>query len=124
MNLGIAGKIAMISGASRGLGFAVARALAKEGVHVSISSRHADAVAAAGARIESDTGVSVLAMPVDVRSAEAIAKWHQATLERFGGVDLLYPNAGGPPPGPALKFDDVAWQNAFELLLLSAIRMI
>jgi 3-oxoacyl-[acyl-carrier protein] reductase len=114
----------MVAGASRGLGFAVARALAKEGVRVSISSRDASAIAAAGARIEQETGAAVMAMPVDVRSAEAIAAWFDQTVGLFGGVDLLYPNAGGPPPGPVLKFDDATWQNAFELLLLSAIRMI
>lgn len=114
----------MIAGASRGLGFAVARALAKEGVQVSISSRDQAAISAAARAIEKETGARVLAMPADVRSSEAITNWHHATLDRFGGVDLLYPNSGGPPPGPALKFDDAAWQNAFELLLLSAIRMI
>lgn len=114
----------MVAGASRGLGFAVARALAKEGVRVSISSRNAEAIAAAAAVIERDSGGEVIAKPVDVRSAEDIQHWHQVTLDRFGGVDLLYPNSGGPPPGPALQFDDAAWQNAFELLLLSAIRMI
>ncbi|HYK60494.1 MAG TPA: SDR family oxidoreductase [Bryobacteraceae bacterium] len=124
MNLGLAGKVAMISGASRGLGFAVARGLAREGVRVSVSSRYRVAIAAAAATIERDSGGEAMAMPVDVRSAESIAEWHQATLDRFGGVDLLYPNSGGPPPGPTLQFDDAAWQNAFELLLLSAIRMI
>ncbi len=114
----------MVAGASRGLGFAVARALAKEGVRVSISSRNADAIAAAGASIEQETGVEVLAMPVDVRSAEAIERWFKSTTDRYGNLDFLYPNSGGPPSGPALKFDDAAWQNAFELLLLSAIRMI
>lgn len=114
----------MVAGASRGLGFAVARALAKEGVRVSISSRNAEAIATAGAKIQQETGAAVLATPVDVRSGEAIAGWFEETVNRFGGVDLLYPNSGGPPPGPALKFDDAAWQNAFELLLLSAIRMI
>ncbi len=124
MDLGLTNKIAMVAGASRGLGFAVARALAKEGSQVSISSRNAEAVEAAARRIVQETGASVLSMPVDVRSGDQIQRWHQATLERFGGVDLLYPNSGGPPPGPVLKFDDAAWQNAFELLLLSAIRMI
>ena len=124
MHLGLTGKVAMVAGASRGLGFAVARALAKEGVQVSISSRNPDAIAAAGAKIEQETGQKMLAMPVDVRSAEDIVRWHQATVDQFGGLDLLYPNSGGPPPGPTLKFDDAAWQNAFELLLLSAIRMI
>jgi 3-oxoacyl-[acyl-carrier protein] reductase len=124
MHLGLTGKVAMVAGASRGLGFAVARALAKEGVQVSISSRKADAAEAAAQMIENETGHKVLAMAVDVRSAEAIAQWHEATVKRWGGIDLLYPNSGGPPPGPALKFDDAAWQNAFELLLLSAVRMI
>jgi 3-oxoacyl-[acyl-carrier protein] reductase len=114
----------MVAGASRGLGFAVARALAKEGVRVSISSRNAEAIGVAGAKIQQETGADVLAMPVDVRSAEAITEWFDKTVQQFGGIDLLYPNAGGPPPGPTLKFDDAAWQNAFELLLLSAIRMI
>ena len=124
MNLGLTGKVAMIAGASRGLGFAVARALAQEGARVSISSRDPGKIAAAGATIQQETSASVLATCADVRSAEDISRWHQATLDRFGGVDLLYPNAGGPLSGPTLKFDDAAWQNAFELLLLSAIRMI
>jgi 3-oxoacyl-[acyl-carrier protein] reductase len=124
MNLGLTGKVAMVAGASRGLGFAVARALAKEGVQVSISSRKAEAAEVAAKKIEQETGQPVLAMAVDVRSAEAITQWHKATIDRWGGIDLLYPNSGGPPPGPALKFDDAAWQNAFELLLLSAVRMI
>lgn len=124
MHLGLAGKVAMVAGASRGLGFAVARALANEGVQVSISSRSAESIAKAGEKIELETGRNVMATAVDVRSPEAIAQWHAATVERFGGIDLLYPNAGGPAPGPTLKFDDAAWQNAFELLLLSAVRMI
>ncbi|HLH44541.1 MAG TPA: SDR family oxidoreductase [Bryobacteraceae bacterium] len=124
MNLGLTGKVAMVAGASRGLGFAVARALAKEGVRVSISSRNAEAIAAAAAAIERDGGAEAMAMRVDVRSAEDIQHWHEATRDRFGGLDFLYPNSGGPPPGPALQFDDAAWRNAFDLLLLSAIRMI
>ena len=124
MDLGLNNKIAMVAGASRGLGFAVARALAQEGVQVSLSSRNPEAAAAAARKIEQETGTAVLATAVDVRSAEAIAKWHQMTLDRFGGLDLLYPNSGGPPPGTVLKFDDAAWQGAFELLLLSAIRMV
>jgi 3-oxoacyl-[acyl-carrier protein] reductase len=124
MTLGLQGKVAMLAGASRGLGFAVARALAREGVQVSISSRSREAIASAAGAIENETGAAVLAMPADLRSARDIDAWHRATLDRFGGIDLLYPNAGGPPPGPALAFDDAAWQDAFELLLLSAIRLI
>ncbi len=120
MNLGLKGKVAMVAGASRGLGFAVARALAAEGAHVSISSRNAEAIAAAAGRIEGD----VLFTAADVLSGEAIARWHQATIDRFGGLDLLFTNCGGPPAGATLAFDDAAWQKAFELILLSAVRMI
>jgi 3-oxoacyl-[acyl-carrier protein] reductase len=124
MNLGLTNKIAMVAGASRGLGFAVARALAREGVKVSLSSRSPEAASAAANAIRSETGADVLALAADVRSADALANWHHETIDRFGGVDLLFPNSGGPPPGPVLKFDDAAWQAAFELLLLSAVRMI
>jgi 3-oxoacyl-[acyl-carrier protein] reductase len=124
MTLELHGKVAMVAGASRGLGFAVARALAREGVQVSICARSHEAIASAAAAIEKETGAAVLATPADLRSAQDAAAWHRATLDRFGGIDLLYTNAGGPPPGPALAFDDAAWHDAFELLLLSAIRLI
>jgi 3-oxoacyl-[acyl-carrier protein] reductase len=124
MNLGLTNKVAMVAGASRGLGYAVARALAEEGAQVSIASRDADAVAAAGKKIEQETGARVLAVATDVSSAEAIEQWHQKTVDRFGGIDLLFTNSGGPPPGATLSFDDAAWQKAFDLLLMSAVRMV
>ena len=106
------------------MGFGVARALSREGAIVSLSSRSADAANAAADLIRRETGGQVFAMACDVRSADAISSWHQATIDKFGGLDLLMTNSGGPPPGPALKFDDAAWQGAFELLLLSAVRMV
>jgi 3-oxoacyl-[acyl-carrier protein] reductase len=124
MDLGLESKVAMVAGASRGLGFAVARALAREGALVSMSSRDADAISAAAQRIQKETGGTVLAVAADVQSAKDIALWHQATLDRFEGIDLLFTNSGGPPPGASLSFDDAAWERAFELLLLSAVRMI
>lgn len=125
MDLGLTGKVAMVGGASRGLGLAVARALVAEGTQVSIASRDAVRIDAAAAALrESTPGARVLAVPADLRTADDIATWHEATMERFGGVDLLFANAGGPPPGPALSFDDQAWQQAVDLLLLSTIRMI
>ena len=120
MDLGLKGKVAMVAGASRGLGFAVAEALAKEGALVSIASRDEAAIAAAAKKIGGDT----LAVPVDVKSAEAIEHWTAATKARFGGVDLLFTNSGGPPAGEAIAFDDRAWQDAADLLLFSTIRMI
>jgi 3-oxoacyl-[acyl-carrier protein] reductase len=125
MDLGLTGKVAMVGGASRGLGLAVARALVAEGAQVSMASRDAVRIDAAAAALRDGTpGAQVLAVPADLRTADDIATWHEATMERFGGVDLLFANTGGPPPGPALAFDDQAWQQAVDLLLLSTIRMV
>lgn len=124
MNLELGGKVAMVAGASRGLGYAVARALAAEGADVSISSRDAGRIEQAAQRIAAETSRQTLGMAVDVKSADALTDWHGRTVERFGGVDLLFVNAGGPPAGTVLSFDDAGWQSAFELLILSAVRMI
>jgi 3-oxoacyl-[acyl-carrier protein] reductase len=124
MDLGLNGKVALVSGASKGLGFGVAKALAAEGASVSISSRDRQSVEAAAKRIESDTGARVIAMPVDVRDKAAIERWVAHAAETFGGIDALMTNSGGPPAGDAVSFDDGAWQEAAELLLFSTIRMI
>ena len=120
MDLGLNGKVAMVAGASRGLGFAVAKALADEGARVSIASRDDAAVRSAAERIGGD----VLAVAADVTSAEAIRQWADATQQRFGGIDALFTNSGGPPAGATLSFDDRAWQDAADLLLFSTLRMI
>ena len=124
MDLGLKGKVAMVAGASRGLGYAVARGLATEGARVSISSRSGDAIDAAAKRITAETGSAALATPLDVKSGDGITIWYDRTVKEFGGVDLLFVNAGGPPAGSALSFDDEAWKGAFELLVLSAVRMV
>jgi 3-oxoacyl-[acyl-carrier protein] reductase len=124
VDLGLTGKVAMVAGASRGLGFAVARGLAAEGVAVSLGSRDAGRMAAASQRIAVETFAPTLGTELDVRSTESLAHWHARTIDRFGGVDLLFVNAGGPPAGTALSFDDAGWQAAFELLVLSAVRMV
>jgi 3-oxoacyl-[acyl-carrier protein] reductase len=124
MDFGLKGKVAMVAGASRGLGYAVARGLAREGALVSMGARDEARIADAGRRIAAETYLDTLAMPVDVRSVESLAAWHAKTVEKWGGVDLLFVNAGGPPAGTALSFDDAAWQGAFELLVLSAVRMV
>jgi 3-oxoacyl-[acyl-carrier protein] reductase len=123
MDLGLKGKVAMIGGASRGLGFAVADALAREGASVSISSSSQASIDDAAKRIAA-SGAQVLATPVDVRNGDQIAAWGKRTIEHFGGVDLLFTNAGGPPAGAAISFDDAAWQNAIDLLLFSTLRMV
>ena len=123
MDLGLTGKVAMVAGASKGLGFAVARLLAAEGASVAMASRDAAAIQAAKAKIENETGKAVYACAADVRSAPAILQWRDETIKQWGGVDLLFANSGGPPAGGFMTFDDQAWQDAVDLLLLSAVRM-
>ena len=120
MDLGLKGKVAMVAGASRGLGFAVAQALAAEGATVSMSSRSDGAIQGAVAKL----GGPTFGMAVDVKSAADIQRWAQVTIERCGGVDLLFSNGGGPPAGAALSFEDSAWQDAANLLLFSTLRMV
>ena len=98
MDLGLKGKVAMVAGASRGLGFAVAEALAAEGAQVSIASRDEQAIHDAAARL----GGEALGDAADVKSAEGIEQWAAETTRRFGGVDLLFANSGGPPAGAAI----------------------
>ena len=123
MDLGLKGKVAMVAGASRGLGYAVAEALAREGAIVSISSSSQASIDEAAGRLSSG-GATALGTVVDVRNGDHIAAWGQKTVERFGGIDLLFTNGGGPAAGAAVSFDDAAWQNAVDLLLFSAIRMV
>jgi 3-oxoacyl-[acyl-carrier protein] reductase len=120
MDLGLKGKVAMVAAASQGLGFAIAKVLAEEGAHVSIAARKQDTIDAAAARI----GGSVLACAADVTQPASIEAWHRATVERFGGLDMLLTNSGGPPAGAASAMDDAAWQSAIDLLLLSVVRTV
>ena len=124
VDLRLNGKVAMVGGASRGIGFAVAHVLAQEGARVSMASRAREAIAAAAARIERETGAQVLATAADLSSGDAVQEWHHSTLAHFGHVDLLFTNTGGPPPGQVLDFDDHAWRSAFELLVLSVVRQV
>jgi 3-oxoacyl-[acyl-carrier protein] reductase len=128
MDLGLTGKVAMVGGASRGLGLAVARVLLQEGARVSMASSQANAICPAAQQLQREIGDSrandVFGMAADLRAADAITAWHNATIDRFGGVDLLFVNTGGPAPGGALSFDDAGWQSAFELLLLSTVRLV
>src|ERR1035441_1904425 len=118
MDLGIAGKVAMVAAASQGLGFAIAQALAAEGARVSIAARKAETIGAAAARITERTGAQVLGSVADVTSVAAIEAWHRATVERFGGVDMLVTNSGGPPAGLASTFDAAAGCTYFGLLVM------
>ena len=124
MDLHLKNKVVLVAGASKGLGYAVAHALAGEGASVSISSRDESSIRAAAARIERETGAKVFATAADVRSGDAIGRWISETAGTFGGIDALMTNSGGPPAGLAVSFDDAAWHDAAELLLFSTIRMV
>jgi 3-oxoacyl-[acyl-carrier protein] reductase len=124
MDLGLRGKVAMVAGASKGLGFAVAKELAAEGSRVSICSSNPAAIRSSGEQIAGETGAQVLAFEADVRSASALTAWRDATLKKFGAIDLLFANSGGPPAGTFSSFDDKAWTDAFEILVLSIVRMV
>jgi len=124
MNLGLENKVAMVGGGSRGLGHAVARALAGEGAHVVIASRDADAVRAAADAVAKGGKGRAVGVAADLATAAGVDAWHAAAMQEFGGVDLLFANTGGPPTGTALGFDDDAWRAAFDLLIMSVIRSV
>ena len=124
MDFDLKGKVAMVAGASRGLGYAVASALASEGAAVSIVSRNDRAVCDAAKSLAARTGADVFAMPADVSVPDDLSRWVDSTERRFGGIDLVFTNSGGPPAGTALSFDDAAWQHATDLLLFSVVRLV
>jgi len=123
MNLGLKGKIALVSAASRGLGKAVALELAKEGCKVAICSRNAEAINSAAADIRKQTGAEVLALVADVTDAEQIQHVAAETSKHYGAVDALFANAGGPTPGGFMQFGDEQWQSAVNLNLMSVVRL-
>jgi 3-oxoacyl-[acyl-carrier protein] reductase len=124
MDLKLNGLRALVTGASRGLGFSTALGLAKEGAKVAINGRSVDSLNQAQARLLSETGQHVTILPADVTDPIAPARLVQSFVEAFGGLDLLVTNSGGPPAGPFESFDDVVWQRAVELSLMSHVRLI
>lgn len=118
MDLGIAGRTAAVAGASSGLGFASARALAAEGVKVAICGRDRERIEAAAARI--DGAVPLVA---DVSTVEGATGFVEAATEALGRVDILVPNAGGPPAGTFASTPLDAYAPALELNLLSTVAM-
>ena len=122
MDLQLRGKVAMLTGASRGLGRAMAQALAAEGVRLSICGRGVEALEQAAAQFKAG-GAEVLAQPADVCDPSALQSWTQATVKQFGGVDILVNNAGGARVGTLNQVSEEAWQQAFEVNFFSAVRL-
>ena len=123
MKTELAGKVAMVSGASKGIGAAVARALAAEGAHVSICARSEPLLRDLSTGIERMHGVRCLPVMGDLSRGEDIQRWAAATVESFGGVDVLVNNAGAIQGGPFLEMPDAAWLDSWQLKLFGYIRV-
>ena len=123
MDLGLRGKVALVAASSKGLGLAVARELAAEGASLVMCARGEAALEAARREIVDGTGADVLAVASDVATTEGVEQVTRAALDRFGHVDILVINAGGPPAGTFEKHDWNAWQSAVDLTLRSAVEL-
>jgi len=124
MDLGLTGQPALVAAASKGMGRAVAEGLAREGARVAIFARTEADVRLAADEIRAATGAEVLALAGDVTRAADVERIVGEAAGRFGGLRVLVTNAGGPPLGLFDEMDDAQWQAAFELNLLSVIRLI
>jgi 3-oxoacyl-[acyl-carrier protein] reductase len=122
MELGIRDKVALVCGASKGIAYATAEALAREGCCLAICSRDAEAISAAATRLQS-MGAPVLSIVADLSTTEGLAHVIGETTNAYGQVDILIANTGGPPTGPAMGHDWAAWTKASELLLRSAVEL-
>ncbi len=124
MDLGLQGKRALVLGASRGLGYALAERLAAEGCAVAIVSRDEARIRAAARRLAAGGGGQVVPLTGDVTEPAAAERLVAAAVEALGGLDLLATNAGGPPPGAFESLDEAVWERAIELSFLSHVRFI
>ena len=124
MDLGLKGKVALVAASSKGLGKASALALAREGARVTLCARTEADLDAAAEQIRGQTGAEVLAVPADLASADGIHSVVAATAERFGEVDILVNNSGGPARGRFAEFTDADWRQAFEVVTLNFVRFV
>jgi 3-oxoacyl-[acyl-carrier protein] reductase len=123
MDLGLKNKTAIVCGASRGLGRACAEVLAGEGVNLVICSRNFDKIFSTARSISETYGNDIVPIAADVSLPESPEKIVNEALKKFGGVDILINNAGGPAPGTFDDINDSEWEKAFTLTLMSAVRM-
>ena len=124
MDLGVTDRVAMVAASSKGLGYGVAKALAMDGARVSMCSRTESEINDAARRLQEETNGETLATACDVTDPHDLKTWLDRTLDKWGRVDMLLANAGGPPAASFKELTDEQWQSAFELTLMSTIRMI
>ncbi len=123
MNTGLRGKVAIVCAASAGLGRAAAEALAAEGCRLAICSRRQDALDGVAADLQQRYQAEVLSIQADLREAAQITRLVSTAVEKFGGLDVMVTNVGGPKPGVFDALTDDDWLQAVELLLMSAVRL-
>lgn len=123
MDLFLKDRIAIVGGASHGIGYGIARTLAGEGTKIAITARRAGDLENAAKRIRGETGADVLPVPADCRRAEDCTRVIDTVSKAFGGIDIVVNNDGAPPLGAIESFDDTAWQKAIEQNLMYVVRM-
>jgi 3-oxoacyl-[acyl-carrier protein] reductase len=124
MDLGLQGKKALVTGSSRGLGFATAHQLAKEGCDIVLNGRNRVNLAAAAEQISTDTNINIIPIEGDITQAGKVEEIVGRARENLGGLDILITNSGGPPTGNIQNIDDQTWQAAVEMNFLSHMRLI
>ena len=123
MDLGLKDKVALVTASSRGLGKAVAWGLAREGTKLVICSRDKKVLEETADEILLKTGVTVFPLSLDLTDSGQINWLIEETLDLFGRIDILVTNAGGPPPGDFEELQDIDWKRAYQLTLMSAVRL-
>lgn len=121
MDLGLRGRVAVVTGSSQGIGKAIALGLSSEGVRVSICARNEKQLNETAREIRSATGMDVLALPADLTREDDIRRFVVKTVEAFGRIDILVNNTGGPPSATFLETSEDNWRNAVNLLLMSVV---
>lgn len=124
MDLGIAGKVALVAGSTKGIGRAAAAAFAREGARVVVNGRAQGTVDSVAREIAQATGAEVFGVAADVATAQGAAALIEEAARLAGGIDILVTNAGGPPPGGFDDLGDADFLAGFELNFLSTARMI
>jgi 3-oxoacyl-[acyl-carrier protein] reductase len=123
MDLFLKDMIAIIGGASQGIGYGIARTLAGEGARIAITARREADLSRAAETIRAETGAEVLPIAADCRRAEDCTRVIDTVAKHFGGIDILINNDGAPPLGEIATFDDAAWAKAVEQNLMYVVRM-
>jgi 3-oxoacyl-[acyl-carrier protein] reductase len=123
MDLGLKGKIAIVGGASMGIGYGIAKALAAEGARVAITARREAGLLKAAEQLRAETAAEIVPIQGDGRRAEDCTRIVETAVSQLGGIDIVVNNDGAPPLGDLSTFDDTAWAKAVEQNLMYVVRM-